>query len=486
MVGNYQKGANEQRVKNEQETQRELLEAALKAQSESALALADTLQKSLEVDKARGISAEELYKREMDILDLKIAGYQKAYELIADKNSDAAKEAHKNLDDIMQQRAVREATETKRLADVAKQRVQQAAQDAKERSGKKREAIRQAQDSALALVKEGVEKQRKAINQSYDLQIEDLQRKLATEKNLTQKAREEINQTILNLEEKRQLDLQKLSNDEIAKQIEYETKLIELKLQAVRAGSEQEYQLRMQQLEKQQQAELNNTELTEEMKAAIRAKYDALIDKENDARNKDLFDKQSKQLELEWQNRLLQVQQGSLEEYDLKAQQAQAEYDMLVNMDEQTKEALFSSNEEYENAVLTSARNMIDAQTDLQQAIQDVSMVQLQAAQAIGEGFQKVLESFAEDNEALAAFAKVVALFNIGLSTSEALAKGIATAQSVPFPGNLAAIATTIAAVLSNIAKAKQLLSQQKQPKAPSLLPAALFPVPALEHPTAS
>ena len=58
-----------------------------------------------------------------------------------------------------------------------------------------------------------------------------------------------------------------------------------------------------------------------------------------------------------------------------------------------------------------------------------------------------------------------MALFNIGLSTAEALSKGIAAAQSVPFPGNLTAIATTIAAVLANIAKAKQLLSQEKQPK---------------------
>ena len=85
--------------------------------------------------------------------------------------------------------------------------------------------------------------------------------------------------------------------------------------------------------------------------------------------------------------------------------------------------------------------------------------VKLAAARAIGEGFQNILEAVGESSNSLALAAKAIALFNIGLATAEAIAKGIAASQSVPFPGNLAAIATTIGAVLTNVASAYKIVS---------------------------
>ena len=51
---------------------------------------------------------------------------------------------------------------------------------------------------------------------------------------------------------------------------------------------------------------------------------------------------------------------------------------------------------------------------------------------------------------------KALALINIGINTAEALVTGIASSQDIPYPGNLVAMATTIATVLANIASAKQ------------------------------
>lgn len=51
---------------------------------------------------------------------------------------------------------------------------------------------------------------------------------------------------------------------------------------------------------------------------------------------------------------------------------------------------------------------------------------------------------------------KALALINIGINTAEALVSGIAASQDIPYPGNLVAMATTIATVLANIAAAKQ------------------------------
>lgn len=59
---------------------------------------------------------------------------------------------------------------------------------------------------------------------------------------------------------------------------------------------------------------------------------------------------------------------------------------------------------------------------------------------------------------------KALALFNVGLASGEAIAKGVAAAQSVPFPGNLVAIATTISTVLANITNARSIINSAPVP----------------------
>lgn len=121
---------------------------------------------------------------------------------------------------------------------------------------------------------------------SYDREIEDLKKKLTDEKNLTSKAKDSIRETIKLKEQQQQKELAKLSNEQYKAEIERRQKLIETQLDAVKAGSEQEYQLKMQQLIAQRDLDLSNTELTEQMKLAIRAKYNKQMDdlvKQHDA-----------------------------------------------------------------------------------------------------------------------------------------------------------------------------------------------------------
>lgn len=363
--------------------------------------------------------------------------------------------------------------EEKLIAEKRKQAAKDAQALLKSRLETERGLIRAAEDAALALVKDGIEKQRQVLNQSYDRQIEDLRRKLTEEKNLTAAAKQAVNDTILSIEKKRADDLDKLSDEETANRISKETQRISLMLEATKAGTQQEFDLRRQLLEQNRQAEIAaNNALTEEMRqseADINAKYDRQASELRDQQLTATAQKQSEQIQLEWQNRLLAVQQGSMEEYALKVQAAQSEHDFLLNLDAEQKAAMFESDLEYTNAVLQNKKKLEDATKAQAAAEQNAVQVQLQAAQAIGGGFEEVLNSFAESNEGLAEFAKAVALFNIGLSTAEAISKGVAAAQSVPFPGNIAAIASTIAAVMSNIAKAKQVLSKETTPKAPKL-----------------
>lgn len=67
-----------------------------------------------------------------------------------------------------------------------------------------------------------------------------------------------------------------------------------------------------------------------------------------------------------------------------------------------------------------------------------------------------------ENNKTFAILSKTLALAEIAINTGKALAAGIAQAQSVPFPANLAAIATTVATILSNIAVATKTVKSAK------------------------
>lgn len=352
---------------------------------------------------------------------------------------------------------------------IRKESSQKALEIKKDQQAKELELIRQAEDAALSLVKEGIEKQRQTVNVQYDRQIEDLKRKLSTEKNLTDAAKKALNDSIILAEQKRDADLKKLSDDSIQAQIKKETERIKLQLDSVKEGTSQEHNLRLSLIEQNRQAELAaNLQQAEELRqseADINAAYNKLIADENEVFRKEQFDKQSEYIRLEWENKILQVKEGTLQEYDLKVQQAQADYDLFVNMDAATKAALYESDAAYENAKLQGEKNIQNAIKARINAENEAVLVQMAAVTTITDTFSSMLDSFAEDNEALAAFAKTVALFNIGLSTAEAISKGVAAAQSVPFPGNIAAIATTIASVMANIAKAKQLVNKEKNPK---------------------
>lgn len=339
----------------------------------------------------------------------------------------------------------------------------------KAQQAKELEFIRQAEDTALSLVKEGIEKQRQTINLQYDRQIEDLKRKLSTEKNLTDAAKKALNESILLADKKRDAELAKLSDASIQEQIRKETERIQLQLDAVKEGTSQEHNLRLSLIEQNRQAELAaNLLLAEELRqseADINAAYNKLIADENEAFRKKQFDRQSEYIRLEWENKILRAKEGTLQEYDLKLQQAQAEYDVLVNMDAVTKAALYESDAEYTNAVLQSQKRITEAKQAQVNAENEFVLMQIEAAATVTDAFSSMIDTFAEDNENLAAFAKTIALFNIGLSTAEALAKGVASAQAVGFPANIPAIATTIAAIMTNIAKAKQLVNKEKNPK---------------------
>lgn len=141
------------------------------------------------------------------------------------------------------------------------------------------EATRKLQNAQLQLETDEWAKRRQQTQYQYSRQIEDLQHQLQTEKDLNETGRQAINATITALEQQQTEALLKIEQDRQLQELALQKESIELRLQAVKKGSEQERQLRMQLLENERQTALlqNQQKPTGQQQnaGAINASFDA-------------------------------------------------------------------------------------------------------------------------------------------------------------------------------------------------------------------
>jgi hypothetical protein len=118
------------------------------------------------------------------------------------------------------------------------------------------ELTRKAQDAQLNLETEGFNKREQQIKYQYSRQTEDLRFQLLTEKDLTAAGKQAINDTIKALEQQQTIDLTKLGQERNISELEQQKQGLQIRLDSARKGSEQEYQLKLDLLEKERQLEL--------------------------------------------------------------------------------------------------------------------------------------------------------------------------------------------------------------------------------------
>ena len=336
------------------------------------------------------------------------------------------------------------------LANEIKSAEKERADAAKEAKQVELEAVRAAEDAMLALVNDKREQARKEIELNYSRQIEDLQIRLKQEENLTIKAREAINSQIVSLEQQKNVELQKLSDEELQREIDERTKLISLQLEAVREGSEQEYQLKLQQLATLRDAELADKELTEQMKLAIVDKYNKLFDDLTLQHEQDISAKQQEAVRLRMENEIMQMQQSGASELEILQEQASQKLELLNGIQQQEGE----SEQEFLNRKLLANQEYIDAKQAISEKEIEIEQTKFEAIETITSGLSSAFDALGESNRGFAILSKTLALAEIAINTGKAIAAGVAQAQSVPFPANIAAIATTIATILTNITTA--------------------------------
>ena len=357
-----------------------------------------------------------------------------------------------------------------------------AAEAAKEEA----QLLRKAEDELLKITMESVETRRKKVELSYKRQIEDYQKMLVEKKNLTEASRTAILSIIDSLQKQQVQALEKFDAEEIKKEIEHKEKLNQLKLEAVKEGTDQEFELRRQSLANQQAiaeqeailAYENETEKQEALKA-IRERY---------ANERTVLDEEQAQLKLDRQKQELENEIAELEYAQSERELRQMEgYQMdeehyqewrqrgLEEMDEHQAELLTKqeeaaaaelealiargqlatqTTEEYEAEVLAAKQKSAEAQKNTNDAIIKNEQAKAQAMKTITGGLTQLLDTLGESNSAFAKMSKIITLAQIAIDTGKALSAGIASASSMPFPANLAAIATTVATILANVATA--------------------------------
>jgi hypothetical protein len=230
------------------------------------------------------------------------------------------------------------------------------------------EATRKLQDAQLQLETDEWAKRRQQTQYQYSRQIEDLQHQLQTEKDLNETGRQAINATITALEQQQTEALLKIEQDRQLQELALQKESIELRLQAVKKGSEQERQLRMQLLENERQTAL----LQNQQKPTGQQQDAGAINASFDAKGAGITD---------------EYLQAQLQIFDQQQALAQSEFDLLRNSEAQKTQFRLQAEKERLQKVLELNQQAANKLSDVEvQTIQNtIKKIDQEIEQSKGE-----------------------------------------------------------------------------------------------------
>ena len=162
---------------------------------------------------------------------------------------------------------------------------------------------------------------------------------------------------------------------------------------------------------------------------------------------------------------LLELQQH----YALLEEQARLAGDTTTNIEGAKREALAKLSKKFRDEDLANEKKLRDDKVKLQQSY-------LSATGGILGAIDQLVAASGNNSKQALVLQKTLAVAQIAIDTAKAIVGAIAQAQSVPYPGNLVAIATGVAAVIAGIASAVTTLNSADvggataaQPQAPQV-----------------
>ena len=285
---------------------------------------------------------------------------------------------------------------------------------------------------------------KKITEEQYNKQLEDL--KLNAHKNLT--AEETI--LLTQAQEQKKKDMQQLEINNANNAANGEQMILDAKFAAMAEGTEKELLAQAAGYEKLRADALANVTLTEEQKKALLAIYD---EQEKAQIATKLAEKQKTQedLLLSLQDEATQKREAENAQFLLDVEAANGNYETLELLKKAHEDKLLNIEAEANNAKVSEAAKERDAKLSL--------------AKDTVDGLANLGGMLIKDQKKLEKFNKASALIQIGIDTARAISSLVAAAQSNPLNGvtfgaaGIAQFASGIIQIVTNVVKAKQILS---------------------------
>lgn len=360
-------------------------------------------------------------------------------------------------------------------------RIQAAAATQQAARAKELAAIRALEDEIIKSTSDAVDRQVQQMQVNTERQIAALRTRLETERDLTIAAREAINETILRIEQNGQAEIQRV-RDEYERRmseraIAAEVQRLDLLLKAAQQGGENEYNLRIQQIELLRQQALSATNLTLQEIANINSQYDAQILEQNQARLRQQQEQERIALENDFEMRRQEVFGRELELAQLQLEQERLQQEQLVNLDEQTKAAMFATQQAYEQAVIQSNARVQQSTNNVLQTQQRAAEAQAAIFGATVTAINTAFGEIAGDNERFANFQKVLALALASTELGLSIAAATRTASMGGDPYTVAArIAAAVGGVIGAFASVVANIKKSNIPNAPKFARGGIVP----------
>lgn len=334
----------------------------------------------------------------------------------------------------------------------AKEKAKAAADALKERQEKELEALREAEDAMNEIIEDNVQKQRAMLLTAYTRQIEDIQKRLDTEKNLTLTARQALQQQMLALDEKYAQDVEALDKEiaERRAQVERDTQLAMLHgnedaiLQAKITMKQEEIDA-MHRMENESEAEFNLRKLQASNELADMQKEQRMAIQQQE------IEEQALALE----TKLAQLHNDEMAQLEAKLEAKRTEIDTMHQMEEE-------SDAEFKLRQLEAENEFADMEKEIADKKKKIALDEAKTKRDAYNSVMQAMTAMGEHSKALGKVAKIMGLAQIAVDTGKAISAGVAEAVKIGFPQNIAAIATTVATVLANMATAMTSIKSAK------------------------
>ena len=246
----------ERKIKNEQ--LRLLIEQAEREKDTS-----DEMKNKIAAARAAALQADTEYFEGVRRLQKQRQSFIKEQE---DDEKKAAEEARKRREDEIKKREA----DAKAAADAERARQENA-----------RKIAQEAEDFAISLIEDETARTIAQRKIQGEREIAELQRRLDTEKNLTEESRNQLAELIKGKQKALDAELDKMATDaanakteeQVKEEQERAKRILEYKRELAESGSEEELAIQKQILDAQMAQELENVELSEEEKYLIRQTY---------------------------------------------------------------------------------------------------------------------------------------------------------------------------------------------------------------------